>query len=183
MIPRLTFILTLMFAAVAAAGLFGRDRIRPSGKDTAAKEVASAEAAAPAAPILSAPLAPTAAAPQAPAAPAAPEPTARMTAAQEAGFDAWMIKAYLACWKPAPPPVDSDPYVAWVRLAFRPDGSLSKPPKLVNPPSDPALKPQAKSVIHALKACDPLPVPAQYRPFYEQWKTKTLHFSPQVAAR
>jgi hypothetical protein len=88
MIQRLTFILSLMFAAVAAAGLFGRHRIRPSGKDTAAKEVASAEAAAPTAPILSAPLAPTAAASQAPAAPAAPEPPARMTAAQEAGFDA-----------------------------------------------------------------------------------------------
>ena len=51
MIPRLTFILSLMFVAVAAAGLFGHDRIRSSGKDTAAKEVATAEAAAPAAPI------------------------------------------------------------------------------------------------------------------------------------
>jgi hypothetical protein len=72
MIPRLTFILSLMFAAVAAAGLFGHDRIRPSGKDTAAKKVATAEAATPAAPILSAPLAPTAAAPQAPARPPRP---------------------------------------------------------------------------------------------------------------
>ena len=33
------------------------------------------------------------------------------------------------------------------------------------------------------KNCNPLPVPAQYRPFYEQWKTKTIHFDPQVAAR
>jgi hypothetical protein len=95
MIPRLTFILSLMFAAVAAAGLFGHDRVRPAGKDTAAKEVASAEAAAPAAPVVSAPLAPMAAAPVAPAAPTA-QPL-RMTAAQEAGFDAWMMKTYLAC--------------------------------------------------------------------------------------
>jgi hypothetical protein len=70
-----------------------------------------------------------------------------------------------------------------VRLAFRPDGSLSKPPKLVNPPSDPAQRPQARSVMHAVKACDPLSVPEQYLPFYEQWKTKTLHFSPHIAAR
>ena len=66
---------------------------------------------------------------------------------------------------------------------IKPDGSLLKPPKLVNPPSDPAQKPQAKSVLQAVKACDPLPMPAQYRSFYEQWKTKTIHFDPQVAAR
>ncbi len=58
-----------------------------------------------------------------------------------------------------------------------------EPAKLVNPPSDPALKPQAKSVLAAVQNCNPLPVPAQYRPFYEQWKTKTIHFDPQVAAR
>src|SRR5580693_2694404 len=112
-----------------------------------------------------------------------PEPPRRMTASQEASLDAWMIKTYLACWKPAAQPADADPYVARVRLKFKPDGSLLKPPKLVNPPSDPAQKPQAKSVLQAVKACDPLPMPAEYRSFYEQWKTKTIHFDPQVAAR
>ena len=106
-----------------------------------------------------------------------------MTSAQQAAFEAWLIKTYLGCWKPAPQPADADVYVAQVRLAFNADGSLSKPAKLVNPPSDPALKPQAKSVMAAVQNCNPLPVPAQYRPFYEQWKTKTIHFNPQVAAR
>jgi hypothetical protein len=110
------------------------------------------------------------------------QPT-RMTAAQQSGFDAWLIKTYLACWKPARQPVDADAYVAQVRLAYNPDGSLSKPAKLVNPPSDPALKPQAKSVMAAVQNCNPLSVPTQYRPFYDQWKSKTIHFDPQVAAR
>jgi hypothetical protein len=112
-----------------------------------------------------------------------PEPPRRMTASQEASLDAWMIKTYLACWKPAAQPADTDPYVAWVRLKFKPDGSLLKRPKLVNPPSDPAQKPQARSVLRAVKACDPLPMPAQYRSFYEQWKTKTIHFDSRLAAR
>jgi hypothetical protein len=112
-----------------------------------------------------------------------PEPPRRMTASQEASLDAWMVKTYLACWKPAAQPADADPYVARVRLKFKPDGSLLTPPKLVNPPSDPAQKPQAKSVLQAVQACDPLPMPAQYRFYYEQWKTKTIHFDPQVAAR
>jgi hypothetical protein len=119
----------------------------------------------------------------APTAPAVVEAPARMTSAQQAGFEAWLIKTYLGCWKPAPQPADADPYVAQVRLAFNPDGSLAKPAKLVNPPSDPALKPQAKSVLAAVQNCNPLPVPTQYRPFYEQWKTKTIHFNPQVAGR
>ena len=111
------------------------------------------------------------------------QPPTRMSAAQQTGFDAWLIKTYLACWKPPRQPVDADAYVAQVRLVYNPDGSLSKPAKLVNPPSDPALKPQAKSVMAAVQNCNPLSVPAQYRPFYDQWRSKTIHFDPQVAAR
>ena len=94
-----------------------------------------------------------------------PEPPRRMTASQEASLNAWMIKTYFACWKPAAQPADANPYVARVRLKFKPDGSLLKPPKLVNPPSDPAQKPQAKSVLQAVKACDPLPMPLNIAPF------------------
>ena len=119
----------------------------------------------------------------APVEPLPASPPARMTSTQQAGFDAWLVKTYLQCWKPARQPADADLYVAQVRLAYNPDGSLMKPAKLVNPPSDPALKPQAKSVMAAVQSCNPLQVPAQYRPFYEQWKTKTIHFDPQVAAR
>ena len=126
---------------------------------------------------------PAVATPVPPPPPAEPRPPKRMTLTEQADFDAWMIKTYLRCWKPAAQPADADNYVAQVRLAFKPDGSLMKPPKLVNPPSDPALKPQAKSVMQAVQTCNPLPVPAQYRPFYEQWKTKTIHFNPQIAAR
>jgi hypothetical protein len=163
----------LMLAA-AAAGAYGYERLsprNPSRYETASRDAASQPAPAPAVATAE------------PTAPAAVEAPARMTSAQQAAFETWLIKTYLGCWKPAPQPADADPYVAQVRLAFNPDGSLSKPAKLVNPPSDPALKPQAKSVMAAVQNCNPLPVPAQYRPFYEQWKTKTIHFNPQVAAR
>jgi hypothetical protein len=166
----------LLLVAVAA-GAYGYEREWPRGPSR--PENAASEAPKPAAPatVLAT------AAPTPPTPPEAVEPPARMTPAQEAGFEAWLVKTYLGCWKPAPQPADSDPYVARVRLAFNPDGSLAKPAKLVNPPSDPALKPQAKSVMTAVQNCNPLPVPAQYRPFYEQWKTKTIHFNPQVAGR
>ena len=156
-----------------AAGAYGYERLSP--RNQSRSENASHEAPKPPAPVVVATAAPTA--------PAAVELPARMTSAQQAGFDAWLIKAYLGCWKPAPQPSDADLYVAQVRLAFNPDGSLAKPAKLVNPPSDPAQRPAAKSVMAAVQNCNPLPVPTQYRPFYEQWKTKTIHFNPQVAGR
>jgi len=165
----------VLVAVAAGAFAYDRDWLRgPSRPENAATEAPNPPA--PAAVLATA-------APTPPTPPAAVEAPARMTAAQQAGFEAWLVKTYLGCWKPAPQPADSDPYVAQVRLAFNPDGSLAKPAKLVNPPSDPALKPQAKSVMSAVQNCNPLAVPAQYRPFYEQWKTKTLHFNPQVAGR
>ena len=172
---------TGLILVAIAAGAYGYERLwhRHSQRSVEAPKPATRSLAPPLPP---APPAAVAAA-RAPAATAPIEPQARMTPAQQAGFDAWLVKTYLACWKPSRQPVDADVYVAQVRLAYNPDGSLSKPAKLVNPPSDPALKPQAKSVMAAVQNCNPLPVPAQYRPFYEQWKTKTIHFDPQVAAR
>ncbi|HEX9170986.1 MAG TPA: hypothetical protein VF886_18990 [Roseiarcus sp.] len=163
----------LVLAAVAATA-YGYERL--PRRDPPTPDVAPAEAPKPPAPAALAAIA-------APTPATMAEAPARMSSAQQAGFEAWLIKTYLGCWKPAPQPADSDIYVAQVRLAFNPDGSLAKPAKLVNPPSDPALKPQAKSVMLAVQSCNPLAVPAQYRPFYEQWKTKTIHFNPQVAAR
>jgi hypothetical protein len=169
----------LMLVALLGAGAYGVERLWPRNASRTV-EASKPPLQPPARPIVAAafPI-------PAPAAPAPPpiEAPVHMTPAQQAGFDAWLIKTYLACWRPAPQPADADLYVAQVRLAYNSDGSLAKPAKLVNPPSDPALKPQAKSVMLAVQNCNPLPVPAQYRPFYEQWKTKTIHFNPQIAAR
>ncbi|HKN30565.1 MAG TPA: hypothetical protein VJY34_22870 [Roseiarcus sp.] len=193
-----TSIAFLLLAVALGAGALERDRIWPSSTGVAARGAvkpppplppvrpdAEAGPSAAAPPVVAArpPVAPSPPAVAAPPPPAPPTPPARMTLAQQAEFDSWMARTYLGCWKPAAKPADADAYVAQVRLAFKPDGSLKKPPKLVNPPSDPAAKPQAKSVMQAVRACNPLPVPAQYRPFYEQWKTKTIHFNPQFAAR
>jgi hypothetical protein len=165
-------------AALAGVYLYGRSRLHNPVRPAQASRTA---ALPPERPAAASP--PAVIAARTPAETATAEPPARMTPAQQAGFDAWLVKTYLACWKPPRQPADSDVYVARVRLAYNPDGSLMKPAKLVNPPSDPALKPEAKSVMAAVENCNPLTVPAQYRPFYEQWKTKTIHFDPQVAAR
>ncbi len=152
-----TLIAPITLLATLAAGVLVHDRLRtkPPIEDTIPTRTGTIGTANPDAP---APVSPAPVTGPAPAM-AEPEPPRRMTASQEASLDAWMIKTYLACWKPTVQPADANPYVARVRLKFKPDGSLLNAPKLVNPASDPAQKPQAKRVLLAVKTCDPLPVP------------------------
>jgi hypothetical protein len=118
------------------------------------------------------------------AAPAQGLPTqhaARMSPSLSAALDAWLTDAYLSCWTPPPTMPDGDRYVAQVRVSFNPDGTLSGQPALLNPPSDPAWRPHAESAVRAVLKCNPLRVPPQYLPYFEQWRTKTVHFDPQSA--
>ena len=74
---------------------------------------------------------------------------------------------------------EGERYIAQIRVAFNPDGSLSAQPVLVNPPSDPAWRAYADSAKRAVLKCNPLHVPPQFAPYYEQWRSKTVHFDPQ----
>ena len=65
-----------------------------------------------------------------------------------------------------------------MRVAFKADGELASPPKLVNPPSDPAWKPHAEAALKAVKGCDPLHVPDKYADYYPSWKSRTVYFDP-----
>ena len=77
---------------------------------------------------------------------------------------------------------DDPPSIGRIAIPrFRPDGSLAVQPQLVNPPSDPAWRPYAESAMRAVLKCNPLHVPPQYVPYFEQWKVKTVHFDPQDA--
>ena len=140
-----TLIVPMTLLAALAAGVLVHDRLRTKSfvQDAAPTRTASIATAEPAAP---APVSPPPVSAPVPATPllrrrepppvsatvpatSEPEPPQRMTASQEASLDAWMIKTYLTCWKPAAQPADADPYVARVRLIFKPDGSLLKPPE------------------------------------------------------
>jgi hypothetical protein len=106
---------------------------------------------------------------------------ARMSPSLSAALDAWFTDAYLNCWSPPPTTPEGERYIADVRVVFNPDGSLSGRPVLGNPPRDPAWRAHADSALRAVLKCNPLRVPAQYAPYFEQWKTKTIHFDPQSA--
>ena len=105
----------------------------------------------------------------------------RMSPSLAAALDAWLTDAYLSCWTPPPTMPQGDRYIAEVRVNFNPDGTLAATPELLNPPTDPAWRAHAESAVRAVLKCNPLRVPPQYAPYFEQWRTKTVHFDPQSA--
>ncbi len=105
----------------------------------------------------------------------------RMSPSLSAALDAWLTDAYLNCWTPPPTSPQGERYIAEVRVDFNPDGTLAATPQLLNPPSDPAWRAHAESAMRAVLKCNPLHVPAQYAPYFEQWRSKTVHFDPQSA--
>jgi len=106
---------------------------------------------------------------------------ARMSPSLSAALDAWLQDAYLNCWTPPPTMPEGERYVAQVRVEFSADGALARPPELLNPPADPAWRAHAESAMRAALKCNPLHVPPQYAPYFEQWRTKTVHFDPESA--
>jgi colicin import membrane protein len=69
-------------------------------------------------------------------------------------------------------------YIPEIHVQYRPDGGLIGQPELLNPPSDPDLRALAESALRAVRRCDPLRIPAQYLPYYDQWKGRIVRFDP-----
>jgi outer membrane biosynthesis protein TonB len=102
-----------------------------------------------------------------------------MSMSMASALDAWLTESYLNCWTPPPGMPEGDTYVAEIKVVFNADGTLSGRPVLLNPPSDRAWRAHAESAMRAVRKCDPLKVPAEYMPFFDQWKVETIHFDPR----
>ena len=113
----------------------------------------------------------------------APEQHAqRMSPSVAAALDSWFKDAYMNCWSPPPTTPEGETYIAEVQVEFNSDGSLAGQPVLVNPPSDPAWKPHAESAWRAAMKCNPMRVPPQFAPYFQQWRSKTIYFDPRDAS-
>jgi len=93
-------------------------------------------------------------------------------------LDALLQEQYKQCWSYIGMS-DLPKYVPEVKVEYAQDGTLLGQPVLVNPPSDPALRPLAESARRAILRCNPLHIPAVFQPFYEQWRGRIVRFDPQ----
>ncbi len=101
----------------------------------------------------------------------------RMSPSLMAQMEGWFQDRFRGCWTQ---PISIPPgpkYVPMIRVPLNLDGSLAGEPTLLNPPSDPAWRPLAESAMRAIHECDPLPVPAQFKPYYDEWSGRIVRFN------
>ena len=85
------------------------------------------------------------------------------------------------CWSPPPTTPEGETYVPDVHVEFNRRRLAAGAPCCVNPPPDPAWRAHAESAMRAALKCNPMKVPPEYAPYFEQWRTKTIHFDPRDA--
>ncbi len=95
-------------------------------------------------------------------------------------LDGLMQDQYKQCWSYLG--LDHGKYIPQIKVAYSEDGSLAGEPVLINKPSDPALRSLADSALRAVRQCNPLHIPAQFAPFYDQWRGRVLRFDPAEMA-
>jgi colicin import membrane protein len=93
-------------------------------------------------------------------------------------LDGLLQEQYKRCWAYAGLG-GQQKYIPEIHVQYTPEGSLAGQPVLLNPPSDPNLRGLAESAIRAVRRCDPLRIPAQYQPYYDQWKGRIVRFDPE----
>ena len=103
----------------------------------------------------------------------------RMSPSLAAAIDGWMKDTYEGCWARPPTKPQGDPYVARIAVEFNSDGSLAATPALLNPPSDPAWRTYAESAMRAVQRCNPLHVPPEFAPYFQEWREKNINFDPE----
>jgi colicin import membrane protein len=70
-----------------------------------------------------------------------------------------------------PPGIDETKIVQGkVRVVFKEDGSLAERPQVASSSSDPGVRAVAGALQRAIIRCAPYRIPAQFLPFFEQWK-------------
>lgn len=81
------------------------------------------------------------------------------------------------CWNvPVALQGSQKPPVPSVRVALKQDGTLASQPSVVNASSDPLFRVAADSALTATRRCTPLRIPAQFAPFYNDWRDVVVNF-------
>jgi len=101
----------------------------------------------------------------------------KMSPNMSAQLNGLLIEQYKRCWTYIGTAQGRE-YQPQVSVSYSQSGGLVGRPVLRNPPSDPALKSLADSALRAVQRCNPLQIPAQYMPYYNEWKDLLLRFDP-----
>ena len=70
-----------------------------------------------------------------------------------------------------------NPPVPSVRIQLNQDGSLAAEPAVINRSPEPLFGVAADSATRAARRCSPLRIPAQFAPYYQDWKDLRVNFN------
>ena len=105
---------------------------------------------------------------------------AKMSPSLWGQLDAMLVEQYKKCWTYLG--LGNGTYIPQIEVEYTSGGALATVPKLRNPPSDPSMRSLAQSALRAVQECNPLKIPAQYAPYYDEWKSRTVGFNPEDMA-
>ena len=105
---------------------------------------------------------------------------ARMSPSLMGQLDGLMQDRYKQCWTYVG--MAATRYIPQIKVEFAVNGALTSEPVLLNPPGDPNLRTLAESALRAVRRCDPMPIPAQFAPYHQEWKSRILRFDPEEMA-
>ena len=104
----------------------------------------------------------------------------KMSPTQSDALDGLLADQFKQCWSYLG--LDHGRYIPEIKVSYGEDGSLLSEPQLLNKPSDPNARSLAESALRAVRQCNPLRIPAQFSPFYDQWRSRILRFDPAEMA-
>lgn len=82
------------------------------------------------------------------------------------------------CWTvPVALQSSPNPPVPSLRIRLNQDGTLAADPAVVNASPDPLFQVAADSATRAARRCAPLRIPAQFVPFYQDWRDLRVNFN------
>lgn len=65
-----------------------------------------------------------------------------------------------------------------IKVSLNEDGTLAGPPQVVGGANDPASRSFAESLMRAIRRCAPYTFPAQYAPYYNDWRDWRIDAAP-----
>jgi colicin import membrane protein len=82
---------------------------------------------------------------------------------------------FYKCFEPPPGMQAALGVVPAVRIQFRgPDGALAGRPVLMNPSTDPGTRALSEAAVRAIARCAPYQIPAQFAPYFDEWRDTTF---------
>jgi colicin import membrane protein len=104
---------------------------------------------------------------------------AKLNPSQRDALTGWLQKKIEGCYS-HPTVAGGDAKPPLLNIQLNADGTLSAEPRVVQVGASPTERAIADAALRAVRRCAPYVVPAQFAPYYNEWKNLNAYFDPPV---